>query len=118
MNLWFLWQLYVRMYPLTRSRSLPLPLPLWWLIIIIFASLIGLGKGSGSSGEGRGCGCNRSRDDFLFQLFLYHLLVMELEAILAVYQADLAVLKADEVQDAPEAVDLVDQRALQDHQRR
>ena len=41
---------------------------------------------------------------FLFQLFLYHLLVMELEAILAVYQANLAVLEVQEV------VDLVDQR--------
>ena len=31
----------------------------------------------------------------LFQLFLYHLLVMDLEAILAVYQANVAVLEAD-----------------------
>ena len=54
----------------------------------------------------------------LFQLFLNHLLVMELEAILTVYQADLAVLEADEVQEAPEVVDLVDQRELQDHQRK
>ena len=54
---------------------------------------------------------------FLFQLFLYHLLVMELEAILAVYQADLAVLEDDKVQEAPEVVDLVDQRELQDRHR-
>ena len=47
---------------------------------------------------------------FLFQLFLYHLLVIDMEAIMAVYQADLAVLEADEVQEAPEVVDLVDQR--------
>ena len=33
-----------------------------------------------------------------FQHFLYHLLVMELEAMLVVIQADLAVLEADEVQ--------------------
>ena len=38
---------------------------------------------------------------FMFQLFLHHLLLMELEASLAVYQADLAVLEADEVQEAP-----------------
>ena len=43
---------------------------------------------------------------------------MELEAILAVYQANLAVLEADEFQEEPEVVDLVDQRELQDHQRR
>ena len=54
---------------------------------------------------------------FLFQLFLYHLLVMELEAILAENQADSAILEADEVQEAPEVVDLGDQRELQDHQR-
>ena len=55
----------------------------------------------------------------LFQLFLCHLLVMELEASLAVYQANLAVLEADEVQEAPEVVDLVDQRNFsQDHQRK
>ena len=47
---------------------------------------------------------------FLFQLFLNHVLVMELVAILAVYQVDLAVLQADEVQEAPEVVDLVDHR--------
>ena len=52
---------------------------------------------------------------FLFQLFLYHLQVMELEDILAVYQDNLAVLEADEEQEAPEVVDLVDQRELQDH---
>ena len=39
---------------------------------------------------------------FLFQLFIYHLLVMELEAILAVFQAN---LETDEVQGAPEVVD-------------
>ena len=55
---------------------------------------------------------------FLFQLFLYHLLVMELDAILAVYQADLAVLEADEILEVPEVVVLVDQRELQDHQRK
>ena len=55
---------------------------------------------------------------FLFPLFLYHLVVMELKAILAVYQANLAVLEADEVQEAPEVVDLVDHRELQDHERR
>ena len=44
---------------------------------------------------------------------------MELEASLAVYQANLAVLEADEVQEAPEVVDLVDQRNFsQDHQRK
>ena len=43
---------------------------------------------------------------------------MELDVILAVYQADLAVLDADEVQEAPEVVDLVDHRELQDHQRK
>ena len=47
---------------------------------------------------------------FLFELFLYHLLVMELEAILAVYQANKEVLEADEVQEAPEVVDIVDQK--------
>ena len=52
---------------------------------------------------------------FRFQLFLYHLMVMELVAILPVYQVDLAVLEADEVQEAPEVVDLVDHRELQDH---
>ena len=54
----------------------------------------------------------------LFQLFLYHLLVMDLEAILAVYQANLAVLEAEEVPEASEVVDLVDQRELQDHQKK
>ena len=54
----------------------------------------------------------------LSQLFLCHLLVMVLQASMAVYQADLAVLKADEVQEAPEVVDLVDQMELQDHQRK
>ena len=53
-----------------------------------------------------------------FNFFLNHLLVMELDVILAVYQADLAVLDADEVQEAPEVVDLVDHRELQDHQRK
>ena len=38
---------------------------------------------------------------------------MELEASLAVHQANLAVLEADEVQEAPEVVDLVDQKELQ-----
>ena len=42
---------------------------------------------------------------------------MELDAMLAVYQENLAVLQADEVQEALEVVDLVDQRELQDHQR-
>ena len=42
-------------------------------------------------------------------------MVMELVAILPVYQVDLAVLEADEVQEAPEVVDLVDHRELQDH---
>ena len=46
---------------------------------------------------------------FLFPLFLY------LETILVVYQADLAVLEADEVQEPPEVVDLVDQKVPQDH---
>ena len=55
---------------------------------------------------------------FLFQLSLYHQQVMELDAILAANQADLAVLEADEVQEVPEVVDLVDQRELQDHQRK
>ena len=55
---------------------------------------------------------------FLFHLLLYHLLVMELEATLAVYQENLAVLEAVEVQEAPEVVDLVDQREVQDHQRK
>ena len=55
---------------------------------------------------------------FQFQLFLYHLLVMELVAILVVYQAVLAVLKADEVQEPPEVVDLVDRREVQDHRRK
>ena len=41
---------------------------------------------------------------FLIQFFLYHLLVTELQASLAVYQA---VLGADEVQEVPEVVDLV-----------
>ena len=52
-----------------------------------------------------------------FQLFLYHLLVMDLVAILVVCQADLAVLEAHEVQDVAEVVDLVDQREVQDHRR-
>ena len=43
---------------------------------------------------------------------------MELEAILAVIQANPVVLEADEVQEALEVVDLVDQKDLQDHQRR
>ena len=55
---------------------------------------------------------------FLFQHSLYVQQVMELEAILAVYLADLAVLEADEMQEVPEDVDLVDQRELQDHQRK
>ena len=54
----------------------------------------------------------------LFQLFLYHLLVMDLEAILAENQANLAVLEADEVQEGLEVVDPVDQKELQDHQRK
>ena len=52
---------------------------------------------------------------FFFQHYLYHLLVMELEAMLVVIQADLAVLEADEVQEVPE---VVDRRELQDHQRK
>ena len=47
---------------------------------------------------------------FQFQLFLYHLLVMELEAILAENLANLPVLGADEIQEAPEVVDLVEQK--------
>ena len=43
---------------------------------------------------------------------------MELEAILTVNQANLAVLVSDEVQEAPEVVDLMDQNELQDHQRK
>ena len=43
--------------------------------------------------------------------------MIELEAILAVYQANLAVVEADEAQEAPEVVDLMDDRELQDHQR-
>ena len=54
---------------------------------------------------------------FPFPLFLHHLLVMERVAILAVIPADLAVLEAHEVQEAPEVEDLMDQRELQDHQR-
>ena len=42
---------------------------------------------------------------------------MELLAILVVYRVDLAVLEAHEVPDVPEAVDLVDQREVQDHRR-
>ena len=54
---------------------------------------------------------------FQFQLFLYHQLAMKLEAILEVCQAVLAVLKPDEVQEAPEVVDLMDQRELQDQRK-
>ena len=55
---------------------------------------------------------------FLCPFFLYYLMVMELEAILAVYQANLTVLEADEVQEAPEVLDFVDKRELQDHGRK
>ena len=50
--------------------------------------------------------------------------MLELEAILAVHHANLLVLEAhevlvaDEVQEAPEVVDLVDQKELQDHRRK
>ena len=43
---------------------------------------------------------------------------MELEAILAVIQTNLVVVEVGEVQEAPEVVDLVDQKELQDHRRR
>ena len=52
---------------------------------------------------------------FLFPLFLFHQQEVDLEAILVVHQENLA---AREVQEVPEVVDLVDQRGLQDHQRR
>ena len=53
---------------------------------------------------------------FLFLLFLFHQQVVELEAILVVGQEN---LEAHEVQERVlEAVDLVDQRELQDHQRK
>ena len=52
---------------------------------------------------------------FRFPLLLSHQQVMELEAILVVGQEN---LEAHEVQEVPEVVDLVDQRELQDHQRR
>ena len=53
--------------------------------------------------------------DFRFPLFLYHQQVMELEAILVVGQQNLG---AHEVQEVPEVVRSVDQRELQDHQRK
>ena len=43
---------------------------------------------------------------------------MELEAILAVIQTNLVVVEVGEVQEAPEVVDLVDQRELQEHRRK
>ena len=43
---------------------------------------------------------------------------MELEAILAENQANLVILEADEVQEAPEVVDLVDQRELEEQGRK
>ena len=55
---------------------------------------------------------------FLFPLFLYHLLVMELVAMMVVVQADLAVLEAHEVQEVLEVMDLVGQREFQDHRRK
>ena len=55
---------------------------------------------------------------FLFQISVPPAGDGALEAILAVYQANLAVLEADEVLEAPEVVDLVDQRELQEHRRK
>ena len=52
---------------------------------------------------------------FLFLLFLFHQQVMELKTILLVCQENLA---AHWVQEVPEVVDLVDQRELEDHQRK
>ena len=48
---------------------------------------------------------------FLSPLFLYHQQVMEVVA-------GQKILEAHEVQEVSEAVDLVDQRELQDHQRK
>ena len=53
---------------------------------------------------------------FLSPLFLHHMYVMELVAILAAYQVDLAVLETDEVQEVLELVDFVDQRRLHHHE--
>ena len=47
-----------------------------------------------------------------------HQLVMDVEATLTVYKADLAYLEADEIQEAPEVVDLVAKGNFQDHQRK